>query len=238
MNEKITVFLPTYNERENLPVMVERLTALGYDLLILIVDDSSPDGTGEIADQLTEQYPNTIRVIHREGPRGRGIAGILGLSEAAKTDCDFVVEMDADLSHVPEEIPRLMQAAENADLVIGSRYIKGGETENFGFLRWLNSSVARWLSIVILGLRFTDPTSGYRVYRREALSKLPWDKMISPGPSVVEETLYYLKQNQARIVEVPIRFVERTHGESKITIGIILRWIISLLKIRFAAMKA
>ncbi|RJP31750.1 MAG: polyprenol monophosphomannose synthase [Candidatus Omnitrophota bacterium] len=235
MSQKITVFLPTYNERANLPVMVERLMALGLDLSILIVDDSSPDGTGDAAEQLAAAHAGRIRVIHRDGPRGRGLAGIVGLSEAAKTDCDFVVEMDADLSHEPEEIPRLLQAAEQADVVIGSRYIAGGKAENFGWLRTLNSATARWLSILILGLRFSDPTSGYRIYRREVLAQLPWEGMISPGPSIVEETLYYVKRLNARIVEVPIRYVERKHGSSKITIGIILRWIMTLLKIRWAA---
>ncbi len=237
MKKKIIVFLPTYNERDNLPTMIERLMAMNLDLSILIVDDSSPDGTGEIAEQLKSNYPDKIRIIHREGPRGRGIAGILGLSEASKTDCEYVVEMDADLSHEPEEIPRLLEAAENADLVIGSRYMHGGEVENFGLFRQLNSAVARWLSILILGLNYTDPTSGYRIYRRETLAKLPFDRMISPGPSVVEETLYYLKRINAKIVEVPIRFVERKKGTSKITIGIILRWIKTLLQIRWAAAK-
>lgn len=234
---RILVFLPTYNERENLPLLVEQLFNLGLDITILIVDDQSPDGTGEAADELAGQHPGRIRVIHREGPRGRGTAGIVGLSEASKHDCEFVVEMDADLSHDPAELPRLLEAAQNADLVIGSRYIQGGEAENFGLLRQLNSKVARFLSILFLGLNYTDPTSGYRVYRREALAPLPWDNMISPGPSIVEETLYYIKRNGARIVEEPIVYKERHTGQSKITIGIILRWILTLIKIRLNAAR-
>lgn len=234
---ELVVFLPTYNERENLPLVVERLFNLGLDLHILVVDDSSPDGTGDIAEQLALQHPGRLRVIHRQNPRGRGLAGIVGLREASKMDCRYVVEMDADASHDPDELPRLLEVAKNADLVIGSRYIEGGSAENFGLLRTLNSKVAKLLTILFLGLRYTDPTSGYRVYRREILEPLPWDKMISPGPSIVEETLYYIQRNGAKIVETPIAYKDRHEGQSKITIGIILRWIMTLLRIRWTAAK-
>jgi dolichol-phosphate mannosyltransferase len=232
---EIMVFLPTYNERENLALLTERLFGLGLDLSILVVDDSSPDGTGEVADQLARQHEGRFEVIHRQGTRGRGTAGILGLSRAAGVACKYVIEMDADLSHDPDEIPKLLQAAEQADLVIGSRYMEGGEAENFGLLRQLNSKVARLLTRMLLGLNYTDPTSGFRVYRRELLQQLPWERMISPGPSVVEETLYYIRQTGARIVEVPIHYRERHTGNSKITPGIIAHWILTLLKIRLVA---
>jgi len=234
---KIVVFLPTYNERENLPVLVERLFALGLDLSVLIVDDQSPDGTGETADRLAAKWEGRMRVIHRQGPRGRGKAGILGLWEASKTSCEYVVEMDADGSHDPAELPRLLETARDADLVIGSRYLPGADAEDFGMLRSWNSKVARGLSEWVLGLRYTDPTSGYRVYRREALAPLPWDRMVSPGPSIVEETLFHLQRRGAKIVEVPILYRRRRSGSSKITPGIILRWIIMLWKIRRSAEK-
>ncbi|MGC9327115.1 MAG: polyprenol monophosphomannose synthase [Candidatus Hinthialibacter sp.] len=237
MNVELVVFLPTYNERENLPLVVERLFGLGLDLFILVVDDNSPDGTGEIGDRLAEKHAGRMRIIHREGPRGRGLAGVAGLREASAMDCRFVVEMDADLSHDPGELPRLLKIAQDADLVIGSRYIEGGSADNFGLLRTLNSKVARFLTVLFLGLRYTDPTSGYRVYRREILQRLPWDRMISPGPSIVEETLYYIQRNGARIVEAPIAYRDRREGSSKITIGIILRWIITLMRIRWTAAK-
>ena len=236
MNQKILVFLPTYNERENLPVTIERLLGLGLDVSILIVDDLSPDGTGAIADGWAAKNQNRIRVIHRQGARGRGKAGIMGLKEASKAECDLVVEMDADLSHDPLQLPTLLEAAKDADLVIGYHVTcKAGRRRISVFLRKLNSSVARFLSAAVLGLRYTDPTSGYRVYRREVLEPLPWDHMISDGPSIVEETLYHLKRNGAKIVEVPIEFLEREAGSSKITLGIILRWIVTLLKIRLSA---
>lgn len=232
MNERIVVFLPTYNECENLVGLVERLFALGFNLSVLVVDDKSPDGTGDLADQLASQYNGRVSVMHRKGPRGRGWAGIDGLREASKSECDYVVEMDADLSHLPSDLPRLLQAAQEADLVIGSRYVPGGKTENFSWFRVLNSKVARWLSILFLGLNYTDPTSGFRVYRREALTKLPWDKMISSGPSIVEETLYYLQRNQARIVEAPIYYLERREGRSKLNVWTRVKWIQAMLEIR------
>ena len=234
---ELVVFLPTYNERENLPLVVERLFNLGLDMQVLVVDDSSPDGTGDIADELCRKYEGRMQVIHREGPRGRGLAGIVGLRDASKMDCKYVVEMDADASHDPDELPRLLEVAQNADLVIGSRYIAGGSAESFGVLRTLNSKVAKFLTVLFLGLRYTDPTSGYRIYRKEILEPLPWDRMISPGPSIVEETLYYIKRNGARIVETPIAYKDRHEGASKITIGIILRWILTLARIRWTAAK-
>lgn len=237
MKETVLVFLPTYNERENLPQVVEQLLALDYDLSILIVDDLSPDGTGDAADQLAEQHPNLVRVIHRDGPRGRGKAGILGLKEASQSKAEYIVEMDADLSHNPAQLPSLMEAAKDHDLVIGSRYIEGGSAESFGIFRMLNSKVAKFLSWLVLGLNQADPTSGYRVYRRGILAKLPWDAMISPGPSIVEETLYYIKRLNGRIIEKPICYEDRRSGSTKITIGIILRWIQTLFLIRSTANK-
>lgn len=232
MPSDIIVFLPTYNESENLPALVERLFSLGLNLSILIVDDQSPDGTGQIADRLAQSHAGRIRVIHREGPRGRGLAGVVGLREASRTDARWVVEMDADLSHDPDELPRLLAEANDADLVIGSRNLPGGGAENFGWMRQLNSAVARFLTRFFLGLNYTDPTSGYRVYRREALAPLPWDRMISPGPSIVEETLFHLQRNGARIKEAPIVYRERRSGRSKITPIIILRWIQAMRKIK------
>lgn len=232
MEKKVLVFLPTYNECRNLPLLLERLFALGLDLSILIVDDRSPDGTGAVAEELALLYPGRVRVIHRDGPRGRGKAGILGLREAARMSVDYVVEMDADLSHDPAELPMLLAAARDADVVIGSRYINGGKVESFGLVRELNSGTARLLTRLILGLNYSDTTSGYRVYRRDLLARLNWDCMISEGPSVVEETLFHLQQIRARVREVKITYQQRGSGQSKITPTIILRWIVDLLRIR------
>lgn len=237
MSESVLVFLPTYNERDNLTLVAEQLLQLDYDLSVLIVDDLSPDGTGDVADQLAKSHPGKIRVIHRDGLRGRGKAGIVGLKEASQSNAEYIVEMDADLSHNPAQLPILMNAAKENDLVIGSRYMQGGSADSFGLLRTLNSKVAKFLSWLMLGLTQTDPTSGYRVYRRSVLEHLPWDAMISPGPSIVEETLYYIKRLNCRITEVPIHYEDRRSGATKITLSIILRWIWTLLSIRSTAEK-
>jgi len=229
---KILVFLPTYNEKGNLDRLAEQLLSLGPEFSLLIVDDQSPDGTGEIADQLAREYPGRVEVIHRAPPRGRGLAGRDGLKRASETDCGIVVEMDADLSHRPEDIPKLIAAIQDADVVLGSRYMPGGGTEGFGPRRRLNSRVAGLLSEYVLGLRYSDPTSGFRAFRREALASLPWDRFISDGPSIVGETLYALRKRGYRIAEVPIFFVERRVGESKISPKLILKWILNLIRIR------
>lgn len=231
-NSRILVFLPTYNERGNLEPLAEQLLSLSPEISLLIVDDQSPDGTGEIADTLARTHPGRVEVQHRPPPRGRGLAGRDGLRRAAETDCDIVIEMDADLSHRPEDIPKLIEALEQADVVLGSRYIPGGGTEGFGFRRRLSSHVAGLLSKWVLGLDYSDPTSGFRAFRREALAALPWDRFISDGPTIVEETLYALRKRGYRIAEVPILFVERRVGESKISPGLVIKWIINLLRVR------
>ncbi len=237
MDPRILVFLPTYQERDNLEPLVAELLALRDDLGVLVVDDRSPDGTGEVADELAKQYPGRVFVMHRPPPRGRGLAGRDGLRAAAQSQAEFVAEMDADRSHRPEDLPRLLKAAENADVVLGSRYMQGGEVEGFGLRRQANSATAGWLSRVILGLHYTDPTSGYRVFRREALARVPFENLISEGPSIVGEILLSLQLRNFRIVEVPITFLERQVGESKITFKLILRWIWNLLRIRWRASK-
>ncbi len=229
---RILVFLPTYNERENMEPLTERLLALGLDVRILVVDDQSPDGTGEEVERLKRQHPGRIEGIHRPPPRGRGLAGREGLQRASESDCEIVIEMDADLSHRPEDIPRLIEAIEQADVVLGSRYTVGGQVDGFGVRRRLNSWVAGTLSKMVLGLHYSDPTSGFRAFRREVLAALPWENFVSDGPTVVEETLYAIRKRGYRVAEVPIHYVERQVGESKISPGLIIKWIINLLRIR------
>jgi dolichol-phosphate mannosyltransferase len=237
LDSAIIVFLPTYNERDNIGPLVEQLFSLDLNLSILIVDDQSPDGTGAVADQLVVDHPERVRVIHRSGARGRGRAGIVGLSEAARTSCEYVVEMDADLSHDPAQLPELLDAIQDADVVIGSRYLNGDSVESFGWLRALNSNSARLLSRLLLDLRETDPTSGYRIYRKTVLEDIPWAQLISPGPSIVEELLFYIHRMGAHVKETRITYLRRRSGRSKITPGIILRWIVCLLRIRWVAMR-
>lgn len=231
-SQRILVFLPTFNERGNLEPLAEQLLSLSPEVSLLIVDDQSPDGTGEIADALAQTYPSRMNVMHRPPPRGRGLAGRDGLRRAAETDCAIVIEMDADFSHRPEDIPKLLNALDQADVVLGSRYLPGGGAEGFGLRRRLNSRVAGLLSKLVLGLDYSDPTSGFRAFRREVLAALPWDRFISDGPTIVEETLYALRKRGYRITEVPILFVERRVGESKISVGLVIKWIINLLRVR------
>jgi dolichol-phosphate mannosyltransferase len=229
---RILVFLPTYNERGNLEPLAEQLLSLSPEVSLLIVDDQSPDGTGEAADTLARTHPGRVEVIHRSPPRGRGLAGRDGLRRASETDCDIVVEMDADFSHRPGDIPKLLKALEQADVVLGSRYMPGGGVEGFSLRRRLNSRMAGLLSKWMLELDYSDSTSGFRAFRREALAALPWDRFISDGPTIVEETLYALQKRGYRIVEVPILFVERRVGESKISPGLVIQWIINLIRVR------
>ncbi|MCX7918172.1 MAG: polyprenol monophosphomannose synthase [bacterium] len=230
---KTTVFIPTYNEKDNLRPLVEQILQLKLDIQILIVDDQSPDGTDKIADELAAEYPGRVKVLHRGPPRGRGYAGIAGFQYAANLDTDVIIEMDGDLSHQPIFIPDFLDAIQDADVVIGSRYIQGGDVVGWSWHRKLNSWVANHVSRWILGLKFADCTSGFRAFRKEVVQSLPWESMISPGPSIVEEILYYCVKKKYRIREIPITFINREQGKSKVSLKLILRWIISLLRVRF-----
>jgi len=226
------VFLPTYNERENIGPLIDEILRVVPEAHVLVVDDLSPDGTGALVEEMGER-DTRIGVIHRDGPRGRGRAGIEGLRQAGlREDVDLVVEMDADGSHRPEDMPALLAAADSADIVIGSRYVKGGGVRGWGWFRTLNSAVANRVARVLLGLPYRDATSGYRCFRRGVLATLPWDSMISDNPSIVEEILYHVHRRGYRIVEVPITFVDRTEGASKFSVKLIGRWVRNLWWVR------
>lgn len=230
---KAIVFIPTYNEKDNLRPLVEQILQLKLELQVLIVDDQSPDGTGQIADELVVEYPDRVLVMHRDQPRGRGYAGIAGFQYAATLDTEIILEIDGDLSHQPIFIPDFLDAIKEGDVVIGSRYIKGGDVVGWGWYRKLNSWVANNVARLILGLKFADCTSGFRAFRKEVVQALPWEIMLSPGPSIVEEILYHCTRKNFRIIEIPITFINREQGKSKVSPKLILRWIISLLKVRF-----
>ncbi len=230
---KILVLIPTYNERENIEPLLRGLFALPLELEALVVDDLSPDGTGEIVEQLKTEYPGRLEILHRQGPRGRGRAGIAAFqAAAARTGIDWVGEMDADGSHDPRYLPAMVQAAEEADVVLGSRYVPGGGVEGWSVFRHINSRVAGTLARLILGLRVQDVTSGYRLFRHDLVRRLPWDRMISDNPSIVEEILFYCMKQGARVVEVPIVFVDRQKGKSKFSLRLIGRWIGNLWQVR------
>jgi glycosyltransferase involved in cell wall biosynthesis len=236
MSGSILLILPTYNERENLAPLVAEILALGIpDIEILVVDDQSPDGTGEIARRLASENP-AVHVIHRKPPRGRGLAGIDGFRYARDNRYDYAIEMDADFSHPPGFLPDLLGLFEKSkkpiDLAIGSRYIPGGRIEGWPRWRHWNSAVANWVARIVLHLSAKDCTSGYRCFTRRALEAIPWESLSATGPAIVEEILYHFEKSGLRHGEIPITFVERRGGTSKVTPMTILRWIAELLRFR------
>jgi dolichol-phosphate mannosyltransferase len=215
------VVLPTYNERDNLPVLVDALLARPR-VKVLVVDDGSPDGTGAVADALARARPDRIEVIHRSGPRGLGRSYIDGLLRALETDAALICQMDADLSHDPADLPRLMARAQTADLVIGSRYIPGGRVENWARRRVLLSAFANRYVRAITGLDARDCTSGFRCWRREALQRIALRTITSNGYAFLVEMAWLATRAGCRIAEVPITFTERRAGASKLSGGVIV----------------
>jgi dolichol-phosphate mannosyltransferase len=210
------VIVPTYNERDNLPTLVEGLLQ-HPGVRILVVDDQSPDGTGAIADDLARRHPGKIDVMHRVDRRGLGRSYIDGIRRAIQEPVDVICQMDADLSHDPRHLPDLIAATNEADVVIGSRYIPGGEIVNWPKRRRLLSRLANVYIRLITRLDPNDCTSGYRCWRRDTLARLPLDRFISDGYSFLVEMLFVAAGQGARIGEVPITFVERRLGQSKLT---------------------
>jgi len=215
------VIVPTYNERDNLPVVVAALLRIP-DVQVLVVDDGSPDGTGDVAEALVGEGDGRVSVVHRTGPRGLGLSLIDGMQRALRTDATRICQMDADLSHDPAEVPRLLAATDHADLVIGSRYVPGGRIENWPRRRMLLSAFANRYIRAIAGLRINDSTSGFRCWRREALQRLPLHQITSNGYAFLVELAWEAASAGCRITEVPITFVERRHGASKLSVRVLV----------------
>jgi glycosyltransferase involved in cell wall biosynthesis len=217
------VVTATFNERENLPTLLEGLLAVQPPLRVCVVDDGSPDGTGEVADQWAQRHPERVLVIHRAGKLGYASAHREGMRAVLDRRANIVVTMDADLSHQPERIAPMLAALRDADVVVGSRYVPGGRTENWSAFRIFLSRfgggvVTRWLT----GLRQADCTSGFRAYRREILERAnPWSTR-AEGYGFLVELLFRCQRLGARIVEVPIVFVDRRAGRSKLSKRIIV----------------
>jgi dolichol-phosphate mannosyltransferase len=227
--------LPTYNERENLEAMIE---ALGGVLdtsndRVLVIDDGSPDGTGEIADRLAADQP-WVSVLHRATKEGIGPAYVAGFRRALAEGAELVLEMDCDFSHDPADVPRLIEAAADADLVLGSRYAAGGGTANWGLLRRVVSRGGCLYAQVILGLRVRDLTGGFKCFRRAALEAIDLDALSAHGYAFQIETTYRVSRAGLRVREVPITFVERRAGASKMTGSIVAEamWRVPLLRLR------
>ena len=215
-NADCLVVVPTYNERENLPTLARGILAHpGYRLLV--VDDGSPDGTGQIANALAEQHPGRVEVMHRTGPRGLGRSYVDGLRRGLASDARLIFQMDADLSHNPEYLPALAAAAADHDLVIGSRYLTGVSVVNWPLHRIFLSAFANRYVRAVTRMSPTDCTSGFRCWRREALERLPLDAMVSNGYAFIVEMLFEASRRGCRIGEVPIIFVERRQGQSKVS---------------------
>ena len=227
------VCLPTYNERENLEAM---LRALGdKDVHVLVVDDNSPDGTGELADKLAEEL-NYVSVLHRPGKEGLGPAYLAGFRRALAEGAELVLEMDCDFSHNPADVPRLVAAAADADLVLGSRYVEGGGVRNWGLLRRIISAGGSWYARVLLGAPVHDLTGGFKCYRRAVLEAIDLDAIHSKGYAFQIETTYRALRAGFRVVEVPITFVDREAGGSKMSKAIVAEAIWKVPLLRLAAL--
>ena len=214
------VILPTYNEVENLGPMVQAILALGHGFSVLVVDDNSPDGTGQIADALSEAHPE-IHVLHRPVKVGLGPAYIAGFEWALAHDYTHIFEMDCDFSHDPVDLPRFLNEVKEADLVIGSRYIPGGSTPDWTLKRRIISRGGNLFSRALLGLKTHDCTGGYRCYRRETIERVPWDEICAHGYGFQVGAIFHLERMGARIREFPITFRDRRVGQSKMSAGIV-----------------
>jgi dolichol-phosphate mannosyltransferase len=224
---QVLVVVPTYNERDNLPLLVKGV--LAHDgFRMLIVDDASPDGTGALADTLASEYPGRIEVMHRTGPRGLGRSYVDGLRKAiSQLDVSLICQMDADLSHNPEYLPALAAAANEYDVVIGSRYLHGVSVVNWPLHRIFLSAFANRYIKAVTSLTPADCTSGFRCWRREALAQLPLSEMVSDGYAFLVEMLYEASRRGCRIGEVPIIFIERRQGQSKVSSAVLIESLIT-----------
>ncbi|MSR66792.1 MAG: polyprenol monophosphomannose synthase [Pedosphaera sp.] len=227
LSSKILIVVPTYNERENLPALAQRLLALAVPVDLLVVDDHSPDGTGQLADELAAKHPQ-IHVLHRPGKAGLGRAYCAGFKWALERDYDFVFEMDGDFSHDPNDILRFLEAIKDSDLVIGSRYSNGIRVINWPLRRLMLSLAAAKYVRVITGMPFSDPTGGFKCFRRRALESLDLDAVKSNGYSFQIELTHKLWRRGKKIAEVPIIFTDRFLGQSKMSGGIVREaiWIV------------
>ncbi len=224
------VCLPTYNERENIERMVRALGAQG--VRVLVIDDNSPDGTGEIADRLAQEL-DCVSVLHRPAKEGLGPAYLEGFQRALAGGADLILEMDCDFSHDPNDVPRLIAAAADADLVLGSRYVAGGRVGNWGFVRRFISRGGSLYAQLFLQLRVRDLTGGFKCFRRAVLEALPLDDVHSKGYAFQIELTYRAIRKGFRIREVPITFVDRIEGGSKMSRAIVLEavWKVPLLRL-------
>lgn len=228
----VTVVIPTFNERENLASLVPKVLRLGLGYRVVVVDDNSPDGTGEVADQLAAAFPGRVRVLHRPEKQGIGPAYVAGFRAALADETAFIAEMDADHSHDPEDLPRLVAAAGTHDLALGSRYVRGGSTHGWPLHRRLISRLGGLYARTVLRVPIADLTGGYKVFPRDTLASLDLDAIRSDGYGFQIETTYRVLQAGGRVAELPITFTDRVAGASKLSRRIVLEATIVVWRLR------
>lgn len=226
------VVIPTYNERDNIQTLIRELVALPVPITVLVVDDNSPDGTGKLVEQLGEAFPN-VKVLHRAGKQGIGSAYLAGFRYGIENGYPFIMTMDADFSHDPKRVPALIVATDHADVVIGSRYCNGGAIRQWPVSRRILSRGANGLARALLGLHSNDCTGGFRCYRRSVLESIQLDKIQSQGYSCLVELLFACERNGCRVAEVPIVFVDRQFGKTKISQKEVYKGMWTLLRLGF-----
>jgi len=229
---KPIIVIPTYNERDNIGKLITRIFSNGVENLeIIVVDDSSPDGTANVVKSLQAQYP--VSLIERKGKFGLGSAYIAGFRRALDIGATHIFEMDADFSHDPDDIPLLYKTGNDYDLVIGSRKIEGGRIIGWGWIRKFMSNGAMWLSRTLLGLKAKDVTSGFRCYKRRVLESIKLNEIRSNGYAFQEEMLYRTQKAGFLISEVPVSFIDRQEGKSKLSKKDIVEFFLVIIKLRF-----
>jgi glycosyltransferase involved in cell wall biosynthesis len=227
------IIVPTYNEAENLPALLKDIFALPVDVAVINVDDNSPDGTGAIADEWAAANLGKVIAVHRSGKLGLGTAYIAGFRRAFELGASRVITMDADFSHNPRYIPAMIAKSENADVVIGSRYVPGGDMLYCPWYRKTLSGGANFIARTALGLQARDTTAGFRLYRREVLESINFDSIFSSGYSFLIEMLYLVQRKGWRVAEVPIIYEDRTQGQTKISRSEIFRALYTVARLAF-----
>jgi dolichol-phosphate mannosyltransferase len=230
------VVIPTYNERENLESLVDQILA-HERFRVLVVDDQSPDGTGALADELALRHPGRVEVMHRSDKRGLGRSYVDGFKRALESGAEIICQMDADFSHDPKYLPDLVAAASSHDLVVGSRYLNGISVVNWPLQRLILSTFANRYIRAITGLVTRDCTGGFRCWRREALARIPLDRIVSDGYAFMVEMLFEAARRGCRIGEVPIIFVERRQGTSKLSGGVLAESLLMPWRLRLRGLR-
>ncbi len=232
---RIIAVIPTYNEADNILPLIGEVLKQSPNLEVLVVDDYSPDGTWSLVER--EAKGNSrVHLLLRKKDRGRGLAGLEGIRRAIEMRADRVVEMDADFSHDPGDLPRLLDASDGADLVVGSRYVEGGTDEERGILRRLVSLFARNYLKCVLGLKVSDPTSGYRCFGSGAFRSLMSEGISARGPFIITEILFHCHREGLRIIEVPINFRRRRTGSSKLGALTLTNYLFQAVRLRLASL--